>query len=73
MARKRTILDYWHGGGLSEEGIKLISDLAPSEDELNRLTEESVEAVRKFADALKNLTDEQKQECLDVLFKMLRE
>jgi len=47
--------------------------LAPSEEELNTLTEEDIEAVRKFAEAIKNLTDEQKQECLDVLIKMLRE
>lgn len=61
------------GEGLSEEGIKLISDLAPSEEELTTLTEEDIEAVRKFAEAIKNLTDEQKQQCLDVLIKMLRE
>ena len=47
--------------------------MAPSEEELNTLTEEDIEAVRKFAEAIKNLTDEQKQECLDVLIKMLRE
>jgi len=61
------------GEGLSEEGIKLISGLAPSEEGLNTLSEEDVEAVRKFAEAIKNLTHKQKQECLDVLIKMLRE
>ena len=48
------------GEGLSEEGIKLISGLAPSEEGLNTLSEEDVEAVRKFAEAIKNLTHEQK-------------
>ncbi len=61
------------GESLSEEGIKLISDLASSEEEITTLTEEDIEAVRKFAEAIKNLTHEQKQECLDVLIKMLRE
>ena len=73
MTRKEVILDYWGGEGLSEEGIKLISGLAPSEEGLNTLSEEDIEAVRKFAEAIKNLTHEQKQECLDVLIKMLRE
>ncbi len=61
------------GESLSEEGIQLISDLASSEEEITTLTEEDIEAVRKFAEAIKNLTHEQKQECLDVLIKMLRE